>query len=92
MLLPHGLNQRHFDVWLAGGFLLSDNTPGLGFFPPELSNEIRFLKARDIPRLVERLEKNPRLRADLMDAWKKEILKAHTYTCRARTILERCGI
>lgn len=92
MLLPHGLNQRHFDVWLAGGFLLSDKTPGLSLFPRELTDEISFAKAQDIEHLVERLEKDPRLRKELMHAWKKEILTAHTYACRVRTILELCGI
>ncbi len=90
LLLPHGLNQRHFDVWLADGFLLSDNTPGLTLFPQELRDAIRFEKAQDIPLLVERLEKEPRLREELKRAWKKEILTRHTYACRVQTILERC--
>ncbi len=46
LLLPAGLTQRHFDVWAAGGFCITDNTPGLTIFPDELRREIAFSPAR----------------------------------------------
>jgi len=46
LLLPAGLTQRHFDVWAAGGFCITDDTPGLDIFPEELRREIAFSPAR----------------------------------------------
>ncbi|MBG3876301.1 glycosyltransferase [Desulfovibrio oxamicus] len=45
LLLPAGLTQRHFDVWAAGGFCITDDTPGLDIFPEELRREIAFSPA-----------------------------------------------
>lgn len=47
LLLPAGLTQRHFDVWAAGGFCITDDTPGLALFPEELRREIAFSPACD---------------------------------------------
>ncbi|MHC1713472.1 MAG: DUF3880 domain-containing protein [Solidesulfovibrio sp.] len=87
-LLPHGLTQRHFDVWAAGGCLLTDNTPGLGLFPEELTRPITYQTAREIPELAHSLEKE---RADLAKAWREQISRGHTYRHRIRYILERIG-
>ena len=38
--MSEALTQRHFDVWAAGGFLLTDRTPGLDIFPRELVEPI----------------------------------------------------
>ncbi|MBZ2171375.1 glycosyltransferase [Nitratidesulfovibrio sp. SRB-5] len=46
LLLPAGLTQRHFDVWAAGGFCITDDTPGLDIFPEELRREVAFSPAR----------------------------------------------
>lgn len=48
MQLPAGLTQRHFDVWCAGGFLISDANPGLKIFPDELTAPISFGAPEDI--------------------------------------------
>lgn len=53
LLLPAGLTQRHFDVWAAGGFCITDDTPGLSIFPEELYRCTVFspaLRKGDAPR------------------------------------------
>jgi len=71
LLLPSGLTQRHFDVWTAGGFLLTDSTPGLDIFPDELTAPIRLASFRDLPGVVDRLERDPALYRHLQIAWRE---------------------
>ncbi|WMW65518.1 glycosyltransferase [Nitratidesulfovibrio liaohensis] len=108
LLLPAGLTQRHFDVWAAGGFCITDDTPGLDIFPEELRREIAFSPARsggnatappaatgDAPglgALLHRLEGDPTLRADLAAAWRAHILSHHTYRHRVRALCEALGL
>lgn len=87
-LLPAGLTQRHFDVWAAGGLLLSDATPGLEIFPQELVREIRFGRAGDIPGLFERFARDPDLRREVCAAWRALILTRHSYAARTARLLE----
>ncbi len=91
LLLPAGLTQRHFDVWSAGGFLLTDATPGLELFPTELTTPIRFDRPGSLAATVDRLEREPGLRDQLQRAWQAEIAARHTYAARVARILERCG-
>jgi len=91
LLLPHGLTQRHFDVWAAGGLLLTDDTPGLSIFPAELAREIAFDKPGGIPALAQRLAPGTALREDLIRAWREEILARHTYEVRLATLLDWIG-
>jgi len=88
LLLPHGLTQRHFDVWAAGGFLLTDNTPGLRIFDQELVHEIAFAKPEEFRPLVQRLDADPISAAELRQAWQKHILAKHTYDHRVSTLLD----
>lgn len=92
LLLPHGLTQRHFDVWAAGGFLVSDDTPGLGLFPDELVREIVFPHPEGAVSLCRRLLADPALRADLTRAWRREILARHTYAARVADVLEHLAL
>lgn len=85
--LPAGLNQRHFDVWAAGGLALSDATPGLALFPEELTRPMTFRRAADIVPVAERLEASHR-RADLIRDWQQCLAAGHTYRHRARAVLE----
>jgi len=85
-LLPHGLTQRHFDVWAAGGCLLTDDTPGLGIFPEEMTKPVMFKKASDIATVVKNAGPE---RAGLISEWRELIAREHTYAQRIRTILER---
>jgi spore maturation protein CgeB len=90
-LLPAGLTQRHFDVWAAGGLLLSDATPGLSLFPDELTREISFAHPGRIGGMFQRFEHRPAERADLIRAWRELILAEHTYAHRAATVLDCLG-
>lgn len=88
LLLPHGLNQRHFDVWAAGGFCLTDNTPGLDLFPPELAEPVTFRTPADIPDMVRHFSSRPAEKRALADAWRKHIFAEHTYDTRMRGLLK----
>jgi hypothetical protein len=85
--LPRGLNQRHFDVWTAGGLLLTDATPGLELFPEELARAVTFRTTRDLASLAAKLESGA-VRDGLIADWQRCILREHCYVHRARTILE----
>lgn len=88
LLLPRGLTQRHFDVWAAGGFLITDNTPGLELFPEELTREISFDHPKHIGKVLNNLERDSSLRSDLRQAWRNLILTSHTYRQRVETIMD----
>ncbi len=91
-LLPHGLTQRHFDTWAAGGLLLTDATPGLGIFPAELTREITFRAPAEIAPRFRILTSSPALAAELKAAWRAELLRAHTYDHRMAEMLESLGL
>ncbi|GAU07446.1 glycosyltransferase family protein [Desulfoplanes formicivorans] len=88
MLLPHGLTQRHFDVWAAGGFLLTDTTPGQAIFPRELCAPISFKTPAELESLIQRFTPESRAKQDLRKAWRNEILAHHTYDHRVQKILD----
>lgn len=85
--LPEGLNQRHFDVWTAGGVCLSDATPGLRLFPEELTRPVCFQRPDSLEDLAERLEKQ-HSRQTLIADWQKLLHEKHRYTHRAQTVLD----
>lgn len=89
-LLPHGLTQRHFDVWAWNGLLVTDATPGLDIFPRELTRPVTFTRPQDIAPLARGLLRDGA--ADLKRQWRAEIARAHTYAHRARAILEAVGL
>ncbi len=92
LLLPSGLTQRHFDVWAAGGLLLSDHNAGLNLFPPELVEAMAMKKPQELPIQLKRLEKNPGLRRDLINEFRKLILEKHTYRHRIREMNDALGL
>jgi hypothetical protein len=85
--LPQGLNQRHFDVWMAGGLCLTDATPGLELFPEELVRPVRFASVQELPRVVDRLEASGQRQA-LVNDWRNLLLAEHCYTHRVATVLD----
>lgn len=87
LLLPQALTQRHFDVWACGGFLLTDDTPGLHIFPHELTREVTFGSAQEAVELVRNLAASPRHKEGLRQTWQEHILANHTYAHRLRSIL-----
>lgn len=92
LLLPAGLTQRHFDVWAAGGFLLTDATPGLEIFPAALTEPIRFHSSTGdcgIAATLARLESDAAARRELRAAWRALLFSEHTYAQRMSAVLER---
>ena len=92
LLLPHSLSQRHFDVWAAGGILLSDATPGLDIFPRTLAEPITLRSPAGLgPRLAS-LRADPAGARELRRAWREHLRAAHTYGHRIATIREKIGV
>lgn len=91
LLLPAGLNQRHFDAWAAGAVCLTDNTPGLEIFPPELTAPIVWRTPGQIGELARELLAHPALSAELRAAWQRLLQTEHTYRHRAARILATVG-
>lgn len=91
-LLPNGLTQRNFDVWAAGGLLITDNSPGLKIFPGEMYEEVCFARHPAIPAMFERLMSDTALARDLRAAWRLIIQEEHTYRHRVETLLDRIGM
>lgn len=88
LLLPGGLTQRHFDVWRAGGFLLTNRTDGLDIFPPELVDPITLDAERTPQECISRLERRAGTRRELQNAWQKILDESHTYRHRIRFMIE----
>jgi len=88
LLLPSGLSQRHFDVWIAGGFLLTDATPGLEIFPAELQRENALPHPSQLKETIARFESDATLRTHLQHAWKSCLLDRHTYRHRVQYLCE----
>lgn len=87
MQLPAGLTQRHFDVWCAGGFLISDANPGLTIFPEELVAPIRYNRPSEIRDLYLRFNDETGEKTRLREAWRECILNDHTYANRVDTVI-----
>ena len=83
--LPHGLNQRHFDIWMAGGLCLSDATPGLNLFPRDLTRPITFAQVENITAVAHQADAR---RAALIADWQSHLIAHHTYAHRVLTVLE----
>lgn len=86
--LPCSLNQRHFDVWAANGFLLTDKTPGFAIFPPELTEPVALTEPSALSQRIAWLEQNPELKKEIRKSWQTEIRQKHLYTHRIQKILE----
>ena len=91
LLLPHSLSQRHFDVWAAGGLLLSDATPGLDLFPRELTEPVTLRGPEDFARRLAELRSRPQEAHDLRLAWRRHLRARHSYVQRLRRIADVLG-
>ena len=89
LLLPRGLTQRHFDVWAAGGCLITDATPGLELFPTGLTAPVCYASPGQAGALAASLLAQPRRRADLAASWREAIAAGHRYEHRLAALLER---
>lgn len=87
LVLHQGLSQRIFDVWVAGGFCLTDKNAGLEIFPDELTAPVSFKRAEELPELINKFKNNPAQKDELRRAWEIEILKNHSYVRRLGDLL-----
>lgn len=84
LLLPSGLTQRHFDVWRAGGFLLTAENLGLSLFPDELTRPITFSSEQPLAERVDYWDTHPTQKHELRNMWHHFITKNHSYRNRIR--------
>ncbi|MBD5553471.1 MAG: glycosyltransferase [Desulfovibrio sp.] len=92
LLLPGSLNQRHFDVWAAGGFLLTDGTAGLALFPDELTDKVTLAAPGEFGERLAFFQQRPALKAELGHAWRECLLAGHTYRHRLCALAAELGI
>ncbi len=85
-LMPSALTQRHFDVCLAGGFLLSAPTKGLEIFT-SYAQEIMLVKSpNDVLKKVENLFVDETSYNNMKKYMCEEIEASHLYKHRIATI------
>lgn len=87
LLLPASLSQRHFDVWAAGGLLLSDNTRGLEIFPRDLTEPVILNEAGEFRERMEFFQTRQGARSELIGQWRELILGHHLYEHRVAQLL-----
>ncbi|MDE5832484.1 MAG: glycosyltransferase [Desulfovibrio sp.] len=87
LLLPGGLNQRHFDVWAAGGLPLTDMAGGLDLFPRELTDPVSMERPAELAEKWSALRDHPSGTRELIAAWREVIFRDHSYEKRCRFIL-----
>ena len=92
LLLPHGLTQRHFDVWACGGFLLTDDTPGMNIFPTELARAVTFASSDEAAELLQSLAADPKGKEELRQGWQEHILAKHSYAARLKNIARELNL
>lgn len=82
LLLPQSLNQRHFDVWAAGGLLLTDATNGLDIFPGDLTSPVTMREPGELGERLSYFRNHSAFRRELTEAWRQELARKHSYTMR----------
>lgn len=92
LLLPRSLSQRHFDVWAAGGLLLSDATPGLNIFPAALTRPMTLRGPAELPSRLAELRADPVRALELRRSWREHLRAAHTYAHRVARIREALAL
>ena len=82
------VNQRVFDVPLAGGFVLSDNQPDLSELFAMGSEAVSYESLDDCREKIAFYLKNPDARERISSAARRRIQAEHLYLHRAKVILE----
>ena len=85
--LPQSLSQRHFDVWAAGGVLLSDATEGLSLFPRELTAPVTLRSPTELAAKLAEIRNEPARFLQLRRNFRRLLREKHAYTHRINTIL-----
>ncbi len=86
--MPHGLNQRCYDVPAAGGFLLTDSQPAVAE-QFELNREmITFASLPDLLEKWKYYQQHPRQRQEVINQGLRRVLQQHTYRHRLQEMLK----
>ena len=81
-----GLNQRHFDPYMAATPVLSDDQPDLSRCF-ELGREVLVYRdAAELDDIHARLQREPRYAAATGDRGRRRVLAEHTYAHRLDTL------
>jgi spore maturation protein CgeB len=83
------VNQRVFDVPMAGGFIISDNQQSLGELFELGSQAVCYTSGDELKTLIRYYKNNPAARKELTTRARHRILEEHTYGHRVKTILSR---
>lgn len=86
LLLPQSLNQRHFDVWAAGGILLTDYTADLEIFPADIVEPVILREPGQFPEKLASIRQKPAFWNDLAREWQECIGEKHGYEQRITEI------
>lgn len=89
LLLPQSLSQRHFDVWSAGGLLLTDPTPGIKIFPQELTTPATLQNPEEFHPRFAWFGAHPEQRRELIAAWREHLQNRHQYRHRVELMLKK---
>ena len=82
------LNPRVFEVPAAGGFLLAEWTPGLDGVYQRDEEMIWFHDVGELDQQITTYSQDDAGRFGMIVRAQKRIVEEHTYSCRAKTILE----
>lgn len=86
--MPTAVNQRVFDVPLAGGFVLSDAQQDLQNLFAVGSEAITYNSADELADLAQFYRHRPQLRRTITRQAQRRIRACHTYRHRLQTLLE----
>jgi spore maturation protein CgeB len=86
--MPSAVNQRVFDVPLAGSFLLTDDQRDMRELFDAGSEAITYASIEDLKEKAAFYIARPHERGFIMQAARKRILAEHTYTHRVKRMLE----
>ncbi len=92
LLMPHALTQRHFDVWLAKGFLLTLYTSGLEIFNKDLARAITIKNTDKIQDIIENYSADKKLYTEIQENMCEEIRTKHLYIHRLEEICKILGL
>jgi len=87
LLMPNALTQRHFDVWLAGGFLISSPTSGIEIFQSDITNLIIAKNPQMALALTDKYTTRINAYKEIQLNMRNLILANHFYSHRLQTIL-----
>lgn len=85
------LNQRDFNAPMAGGFLVSDWTPGAGRYFEPGKEAVYIVNVDDLLRTVEYYLDRDDLRESVVERARQRVLHEHTYGHRVDRILQAIG-